>query len=827
VNQRRHITLVAAAATLLAALPLSSVFATWSWLVDAIIVVITISGVALVMRSLRVAAWIPTVAMTVGFLFVLTWVFHSGHELLGLIPTGKTFGHFNSLLLSAGQDTRDMGVPVPDRAGLLFLATLGIGAVAILIDLFAVVLRRPALAGLPMLAIYSVPVAVRQDSVNVLAFAAGAAGFLWLLATDNVDRIRRFGRRFTGDGRDINAWEPSPLAAAGRRLALVSVVVAIVLPLAVPGSHTGVLDRFGPDGAGSIGSGVGIGPGGVPGSTVDMYAVLSGELNNSRTIDMVKVQTNDPSPYYLRFGVADDVTSAGFRNRNPGGGQSANNGLPAPTVEPGVGVTLHAYRAQVQIVSLKMNTLPIYLQPTKTDKLDSSWLYDRANQLIYSRRNDSRGKKYGFDYVRTEYSPEALRLAKPLDAGDPIERQYTAVPKNPEVERLVGQLIAGKATPYDKVRAIHGYFSGENGFRYSLQTKSGSSGSAIVDFLNNKQGFCEQYSAAMAWLVRAANIPARVAFGFSRGSSRNGETWTLTNRNLHAWTEVYFDRFGWVPFDATPAAFVSGVDSAWAPDPNRPQSAPGANTSANDLPIPGAPNRDSSASPGGNQHDARGGDGGGANLPAASTTPWPVWALLGGGSVVVLLLFTPALWRVLLRRRRWPNRIAGPPPLAVTVLAGSSDVVVTDDGAIDLARRRAHGAWDELIDTLIDYRLPVDLAATPRVTAERLITASALDEWAATGARLLGHAEERARYAREPLRSDDLTGSLRTVREAIAYRVPWHTRLHAVFMPASLLRRWRLAMSETSIRLTEANSGRRDSLARILNPRRLLPGARR
>ena len=60
-------------------------------------------------------------------------------------------------------------------------------------------------------------------------------GFLWLLVTDNVDRVRRFGRRFTGDGRDVDVWEPSPLAAAGRRLAVVGVLVAVLLPLAVPG----------------------------------------------------------------------------------------------------------------------------------------------------------------------------------------------------------------------------------------------------------------------------------------------------------------------------------------------------------------------------------------------------------------------------------------------------------------------------------------------------------------------------------------------------------------------------------------------------------------
>jgi hypothetical protein len=403
------------------------------------------------------------------------------------------------------------------------------------------------------------------------------------------------------------------------------------------------------------------------------------------------------------------------------------------------------------------------------------------------------------------------------------------------VERKLAQIISGQSTPYDKVRAIHSYFSADNGFKYSLQTKSGTSGSAIVDFLNNKQGFCEQYSAAMAWLVRAANIPARVAFGFSRGSNQGGDTWTLTNRNLHAWTEVYFDHFGWVPFDATPAAFVGGIDSAWAPDPNRPVDVPGSTAPRDDLPIPGGPDQNAAAGPSVDPRVDRGSVEGGTVGVTPPASPVPTWTLLGVVTALALLL-SPAIWRGLLRRRRRPDRIAGPRAgpqssgstgPATTVATGSTDVVVADDASVDLARLRAHAAWDELIDTMIDYRLPVDFASTPRATSERLIAAAALDEWAATGARLIGHAEERARYARQPLRSDDLTGSLRAVRDAVRQRVSWRTRLRAVFLPPSVLGRWQAAVGAASTGLTSAIGQRRDSLVRTLSPRRLLPGGRR
>ncbi len=70
------------------------------------------------------------------------------------------------------------------------------------------------------------------------------------------------------------------------------------------------------------------------------------------------------------------------------------------------------------------------------------------------------------------------------------------------------------------MRALYEYFAKDNGFSYSVQTKTGSSGSDLLDFLTNKTGYCQQYATALAWLVREAGIPARVAFGFTKARRR-------------------------------------------------------------------------------------------------------------------------------------------------------------------------------------------------------------------------------------------------------------------------------------------------------------------
>ncbi|WP_341716919.1 DUF3488 and transglutaminase-like domain-containing protein [Micromonospora sp. FIMYZ51] len=814
----RNLGLVAAAATLLAAAPLSAIFERWTWLVQAVIAVAAVAAAAALARLGRTPVWVQVLAMLGGLTLALTWLFPSGEELLAVLPTPATFGHFAELVAGSGEDMRTHSVQVPDTDPLLFVTVLGVGAVAVLVDVLCVGLRRPALAGLPMLAIYSVPVAVYVDSVPPLPFAIGAAGFLWLLVTDNVDRVRRFGRRFTGDGRDVDVWEASPLAAAGRRLAVVGLALAVLVPLAVPGMTAGLMSNLNP------GAGSGLGGGGLGGSPgrVDLFAALSGRLNQSQVTDLVKVTTTEEEPFYLRFGVADDLQADGFRVRGPNG-QRVTGDLPDPARRTLPGVERTRHQATVEVSrDLDMRLLPVYAEPVRFADLGNSWFYDPNLQIVFSNRENSRGRTYSFDYVRSTYSPQALRSARPLPADLPLRREQTRTPEVGEVRELVAELVRGKRTEYDKVRAIYNYFSEDNGFTYQLTTEEGTSGEQILDFLENKAGFCQQYAAAMAWMVRDAGIPARVAFGFTNGNRRSGDTFTLTNRNLHAWTEVYFDQVGWVPFDATPSYGVPGsTRSAWAPDVDAPEdSTPQTGTA--DTPDESEPSAGPDRAPDqfeeGDDPTAAGSDG----TSAQSTPVWP-WLAVVGVLALFVLLAVPALRRLALRRRR-----GRPAPVLRTVDAPDADATGADQPVMvvgtdpDRARADAHAAWEELIDTLVDYRVRVDRAETPRATAERLAGEPLrADAAAGTAARLLGRAEERARYARDPLTGEPLPAALRTVREALAGQADRRTRLMATVLPPSVLHRWRTAVADTSAQLVASGERLRYRLLRF-SPRRLI-----
>jgi hypothetical protein len=72
--------------------------------------------------------------------------------------------------------------------------------------------------------------------------------------------------------------------------------------------------------------------------------------------------------------------------------------------------------------------------------------------------------------------------------------------------------------------------------------------------LHDGVGYCQQFSGAMALMLRMMGIPARVASGFSPGTSTDSGTYVVRDFDAHSWVEVYFNDIGWVPFDPTPAA---------------------------------------------------------------------------------------------------------------------------------------------------------------------------------------------------------------------------------------------------------------------------------
>ena len=139
--------------------------------------------------------------------------------------------------------------------------------------------------------------------------------------------------------------------------------------------------------------------------------------------------------------------------------------------------------------------------------------------------------------------------------GEPASRDAALVFAHSPYARayaLARRLRAGARTPYDYVLAVLSHLA--HGYAYDEAVPARPY--ALESFLfDDRRGYCQQFSGAMALLLRMGGVPTRVAAGFSPGvfdASRG--TYVVRDFDAHSWVEVFFPSIGWVTFDPTPAA---------------------------------------------------------------------------------------------------------------------------------------------------------------------------------------------------------------------------------------------------------------------------------
>ncbi len=179
------------------------------------------------------------------------------------------------------------------------------------------------------------------------------------------------------------------------------------------------------------------------------------------------------------------------------------------------------------------------------------------------------------------YVPTIPELAS-AEPGYPeaIGEVYLALPDDfpVAVRSLAGKITVDADNPYQKVVAIDRYL---NRFPYKLDVTGPEPGQDGVEYFifQEKAGFCTYFASAMAVMLRAVDVPARVAIGYLPGDpGENPGEYLLKDKLYHAWVQVWFDGYGWVDIEATPSGegnfrgevlhespVVSAIDTAQLP----------------------------------------------------------------------------------------------------------------------------------------------------------------------------------------------------------------------------------------------------------------------
>ncbi|HEX4323515.1 MAG TPA: transglutaminaseTgpA domain-containing protein [Gaiellaceae bacterium] len=287
---------------------------------------------------------------------------------------------------------------------------------------------------------------------------------------------------------------------------------------------------------------------------------------------VLQVQSDRP-PTYMRAAVLDDFTGDGWRLGPPRRSDSLE---PAITRLP-----RNQTREVVTVNALADTHLAGGSIPIRFETADGVPLVKSEPGFAALDQNLPHGLRYTVRSYTARPSAAALRRSPPeyplqlvgdgmFDVGRGVsmpefgttQRAAAAAAMraaNPDLNAYaplaqLAEHVAGHArTPYGAVAALESWFLASGNFRYSNHPPVISP--PLVNFVTKTHaGYCQYFAGAMALMLRYLGIPARVSVGFAGGAyDPNQHVWDVTDREAHAWVEVWFKGYGWLPFDPTPA----------------------------------------------------------------------------------------------------------------------------------------------------------------------------------------------------------------------------------------------------------------------------------
>jgi transglutaminase-like putative cysteine protease len=759
---QQRLSLTGAVATGATALSLHTVFAGGGWFFPIIGAVALVFATTSAARGARLPSMLHPIAAGIVVLLWITFLDARDVAVAGFIPGPGAFRELGSVTRTGLHDVHRLATPVPTHRGVVLLAIVGVAAVALVVDLLVVQFRRSALAGLPLLGLFTTCAGVGRHGAGIFSYVVSAAAFLWLLFVDSREQVNRWGTSVSNEPRRRRSvWSestPDPAGgstatALGRRIGGAAIGLGVVVPLVIPGLHTGI-DRH------TIG---GTGPGGSSVITVNPIVSVASDLRASTAVPVLRYRSSTSAPGYLRLTSLDDFDGSTFsqpaltakpnsRVDGPVPGTSA----PAPTQgNPAITTT-------IDVSNLRVHWLPVTSEPASV-KVDGEWLYDAPTGTIFSAKDSTADQSYTMTSVPLDPSPSQLAAAGP---PGPAEADELTLPESlsPAVKQLAHTITKGATTPYSDAVKIQAYLADSNTYTYDTSVSANPGANSLEDFLlTTKRGFCQQFSASMAVLARIMGIPARVAVGFTAGTKQKDGSYLVTTRDAHAWPELWFQGIGWVPFEPTPRGDGQAVSPTYAVPTaadlgKGPADITRANQKPNGTDIPGAKN-----GPGNERRTATSGSAGSTLAGAGRhhhglTTSWVDLVLL----LIALLIVLPGSVRL---GWRWARRRRMTRP-----------------------ERAAEAAWAELRSVALDLHAPWDDMDSPRRAAAGVARVLPRDRPMGEALSRVALAEEQARYARDPQAPpQELWSDVDLVAGSLRSRLPPIQRARYRMLPRSVL----------------------------------------
>ncbi|MFB7800206.1 transglutaminase domain-containing protein [Isoptericola sp. NPDC056134] len=379
----------------------------------------------------------------------------------------------------------------------------------------------------------------------------------------------------------------------------------------------------------------------------------------------------------------------------------------------------------------------------RADELASTTYYNATSGTALSTSGLRPGDSYEIDAIVSPTPSEDDLATVPIQDVDLPRPEDVA----DEVPGKSAQFAADATEPFEKFVNIRdtlvatGVYS--SGLENQPPSRPGHSAARIDTLLAQDEmvGDDEQFAVALALMAQQAGVPARVVMGFypEKDAVEAGEPYTVTGGDVHAWVEVPFEGYGWVPFDVVP-----DEDNKVEPLP-RSKQVPKPPV----LETPESPEEPPQAEAGDVEEEDQDDD--------QTAIDWRQVAMIAVAVAVPLaILALPLLLILGFKRRRRGKRRSAP--------------VLAD---------RVSGGWREVVDAATDLGAGVPRAATRREGAR--IVADQVPS-AATSTVQLAHRADATVFGAGAPTDDDVARFWSEVDDVVGTMragLPWRRRLAA------------------------------------------------
>jgi transglutaminase-like putative cysteine protease len=515
--------------TAVTAISLCRVFPDWAYLRPMLVVCFGVHAVMLLFRVLRVTAWVAVPGGLIALAVLIGLIYFRGSTRFG-IPTGATIDQFRISMRLVWRQFPHAVAPVPSEGSFAIAATTALALCAWLADSFAFRAFGRAEAVVPTGVVFVFTSALGVDRNRILVAALWVGAAILTIAALRMAHTRD-DSAWMGKRRQ-SLWSALPAAVA---CALFATTGAVAVAPQLPGAgDKALLDTRNRDG--------------------NVFEVVSplvdirSRIVNKGNVELFTVKTD--TPRYLALTALGQFDGTRWST------------LPEDTrVADGI-LTQQLPNSAIVQEQITIKKLGGQLAPAARSATAATWqgpsmLWANESGALYVDGGLKPGYQYQITSANTDPTDADLRTAT---VDNPPNPAYYDLPKSlpAEVSDLAQQITAGATTPYDKALAIQNYFRAN--FTYDIHVQRGHSNDAMLDFLNIKKGYCEQFSGTFAAMARVVGLPTRVMVGFTPGILRSDGLYHVAGRHAHAWDEVWFDGFGWQMFDPTPGRGAPGAE---------------------------------------------------------------------------------------------------------------------------------------------------------------------------------------------------------------------------------------------------------------------------